>query len=150
MKASSFFTREQQSRIVAAIHEAENETSGEVRVHIETSCHGDVLDRAAWIFNKLGMQKTKERNGVLFYLAIKHRKFAVLGDAGINAKVPAGFWDDVKELLKGNFVEGRFSEGLSEGILLAGKHLKEHFPHQKDDVNELSDEISFDKPVENK
>ena len=148
MKASSFFSKEQQETIVAAIHEAENATSGEVRVHIESSCHGDVLDRAAWIFNKLGMQKTKERNGVLFYLAVEHRKFAVIGDGGINAKVPAGFWDDVKELLRKEFIEGRFTEGLSAGIILAGKHLKEHFPHQIDDVNELSDEISFDKPHE--
>lgn len=146
MKASSFFTKDQQSQIVAAIHEAETATSGEVRVHIETSCRGDVLDRAAWIFNKLGMQKTKERNGVLFYLAVEDRKFAVVGDAGINAKVPSGFWDDVKELLRKDFTEGRFTEGLSDGIILAGKHLKDHFPHQKDDVNELSDEISFDKP----
>jgi uncharacterized membrane protein len=132
---------------VAAIREAENATSGEVRVHIETSCHGDVLDRAAWIFKKLGMNKTQERNGVLFYLAVGDRKFAVIGDAGINAKVPEGFWDNVKELLRTNFVEGKFTEGLAEGIILAGQHLKKHFPHQRDDVNELSDEISFDKPT---
>jgi uncharacterized membrane protein len=146
MNASSFFSKEQQEAIVAAIREAENATSGEVRVHIESSCRGDVLDRAAWIFKKLGMQKTKERNGVLFYLAVEDRKFAVIGDGGINAKVPEGFWDDVKELLRKEFVEGRFTEGLSAGIILAGKHLKEHFPHEKDDVNELSNEISFDKP----
>jgi uncharacterized membrane protein len=147
MNASSFFTKEQQSQIVAAIREAENATSGEVRVHIEASCPGDVLDRAAWIFKKLGMYKTKERNGVLFYLAVGDKKFAVIGDGGINAKVPEGFWDDVKELLRKNFLEGKFTEGLSEGIILAGTHLKTHFPHQKDDVNELSDEISFDKPT---
>lgn len=146
MKASSFFSKDQQSQIVAAIREAEHASSGEIRVHIESSCDNDVLDRAAWIFGKLGMQKTKERNGVLFYLAINDRKFAVIGDAGINSKVPEGFWDDVKEILRKNFVEGRFTEGLSEGIILAGKHLKIHFPHKKDDVNELSDEISFDKP----
>ena len=146
MKASSFFSKEQQLRIVEAIKEAEHETSGEVRVHIETGCRGDVLDRAAWIFKKLGMHNTKERNGVLFYLAVKDRKFAIIGDAGINAKVPAGFWDDVRELLAKRFSEGNFTEGLSEGILMAGDHLKKHFPHQIDDVNELSDEISFDKP----
>lgn len=149
MKASSFFSKDQKSLIVAAIREAEHASSGEIRVHIESSCKGDVLDRAAWIFGKLGMQKTKERNGVLFYLAVKDRKFAVIGDAGINSKVPEGFWDDVKEILRKNFVEGKFTDGLSEGIILAGKHLKRHFPHQKDDVNELSDEISFDKPQGN-
>jgi uncharacterized membrane protein len=145
MKASAFFTKEQQAQILAAVKEAENETSGEIRVHIETFCKEDVLDRAAWIFKKLGMHSTAERNGVLFYLAISDKKFAVIGDAGINSKVPAGFWDDVKELLQDNFRSGRFTEGLSEGIILAGTHLKKHFPHRKDDVNELPDEISFDK-----
>lgn len=146
MKASSFFSRDQQSMILAAVGEAENETSGEIRVHIETRCPDDVLDRAAWIFKKLGMHKTAERNGVLFYLAVEDKKFAVIGDAGINAKVPAGFWDCVKELLKNEFVAGRFTEGLSEGIKLAGRQLKSHFPHKAEDRNELSDEISFDKP----
>jgi len=145
MKASSFFTKEQQAQILASVKEAELATSGEIRVHIETSCNEDVLDRAAWVFNKLGMNKTSERNGVLFYLAVGDRKYAIIGDAGINAKVPAGFWDEIRELLKKNFVDGKFAEGLSEGIILAGKQLKIHFPYKKDDVNELSDEISFDK-----
>ena len=145
MKASTFFTKEQQAQILAAVKEAENETSGEIRVHIEKHCQEDVLDRAAWIFKKLGMQNTAERNGVLFYLAVSDRKFAVIGDSGINAKVPSGFWDDVKEVLRKNFRDGRFTEGLSEGIIMAGTHLKRHFPHSKDDVNELPDEISFDK-----
>ena len=145
MKASSFFTKEQQAQILASVKEAEKETSGEIRVHIETSFTGDVLDRAAWVFKKLGMHKTAERNGVLFYLAVSDRKFAIIGDAGINAKVPAGFWDEISELLKKNFKEGKFTEGLSEGILLAGEQLKTHFPHRLDDVNELPDEISFDK-----
>src|SRR5450759_336826 len=145
MKASTFFSKDQQAQILAAVKEAEMETSGEIRVHIESSLNGDVLDRAAWLFKKLGMHKTTERNGVLFYLAVNDRKFAIIGDAGINAKVPAGFWDDISELLKKNFKEGKFTEGLSEGILLAGKHLTLHFPHRTDDVNELPNDISFDK-----
>jgi uncharacterized membrane protein len=145
MKASTFFSKEQQAQILAAVKEAEMETSGEIRVHIESTLKDDVLDRAAWLFKKLGMHETAERNGVLFYLAVNDRKFAIIGDAGINAKVPGGFWDDISELLKKNFKEGKFTEGLSEGILLAGKHLKMHFPHKSDDVNELPDEISFDK-----
>ncbi len=146
MKASSFFTKEQQAQILASVKEAEEETSGEIRVHIETSLKGDVLDRAAWIFKKLGMHKTAERNGVLFYLAVNDRKFAILGDAGIHAKVRAGFWDHISGLLSARFKEGKFTEGLSEGILLAGKQLKTHFPHRKNDINELPDDISFDKP----
>jgi uncharacterized membrane protein len=145
MKASTFFSKEQQAQILAAVKEAEMETSGEIRVHIESSLKGDVLDRAAWLFKKLGMHETAERNGVLIYLAVNDRKFAIIGDAGINAKVPGGFWNDISELLKNNFKEGKFTEGLSAGILLAGKHLKMHFPHKSDDVNELPDEISFDK-----
>ena len=145
MKASSFFSKEQQAQILASVREAEHETSGEIRVHIESKLQGDVLDRAAWLFKKLGMHKTAERNGVLFYLAVNDKKFAIIGDAGINAKVPDGFWNDISELLTKNFKEGKFTEGLSEGILLAGKHLKIHFPHRKDDVNELADEISFNK-----
>ena len=145
MKASTFFSKEQQAQILASVREAEMETSGEIRVHIESSLKGDVLDRAAWLFKKLGMHKTAERNGVLFYIAVNDKKFAIIGDSGINTKVHTGFWDDISELLKKNFKEGKFTEGLSEGILLAGKHLKIHFPHKKDDVNELPDEISFDK-----
>jgi uncharacterized membrane protein len=145
MKASSFFTKEQQANILASVQEAEMATSGEIRVHIETTCGEDVLDRAAWVFKKLGMHKTAERNGVLFYLAVSDKKFAIIGDAGINAKVPAGFWDEISSLLQKNFRDGKFTEGLSQGIVLAGTQLKTHFPHMKDDVNELSDEISFDK-----
>ena len=74
MKASSFFTKEQQAQILASVKEAEKETSGEIRVHIETSFTGDVLDRAAWVFKKLDMHKTDERNGVLFYLAVRRQK----------------------------------------------------------------------------
>ena len=145
MKAATFFSKEEQAKILASVKEAELETSGEIRVHIETSLKGDVLDRAAWLFKKLGMNKTAERNGVLFYLAVGDRKFAIIGDAGINAKVPVGFWDNISELMKKNFKEGKFTEGLSEGILMAGTQLKTHFPHKADDVNELPDEISFDK-----
>lgn len=145
MKASTFFSKEQQAKILASVVEAEKETSGEIRVHIESTLKVDVLDRAAWLFKKLGMDKTAERNGVLFYLAINNRKFAIIGDAGINSKVPEGFWNEISELLKNNFREGRFTEGLCEGIVMAGDQLKQYFPWREDDVNELSDEISFDK-----
>jgi uncharacterized membrane protein len=148
MKASTFFTKDQQTQILEAVKEAEKATSGEVRVHIETTCPEDVLDRAAWLFGKLGMQKTTLRNGVLFYLAVNDKKFAIIGDAGINAVVPAGFWDAISLLLSRNFREGHFTEGLCEGIIMAGQQLKAHFPYHGDDVNELSDEISFDKPKE--
>jgi uncharacterized membrane protein len=143
--AKDFFSAEQREDIRQAILNAELDTSGEIRVHIETSCKGDVLDRAAYIFDKMGMQKTEKRNGVLFYLAVKNRRFGVLGDLAINKVVPQNFWDDLKNLLLNHFREERFTEGLIEGIGMVGNKLKKHFPYQTGDVNELSDDISFGK-----
>ncbi|MDF1676409.1 MAG: TPM domain-containing protein [Vicingaceae bacterium] len=138
------FTIAQQQEIIAAIQQAEKNTSGEIRVHIEKNCKEDVLDHAAFIFDELEMQKTELRNGVLIYLAVEDRKLAILGDAGINLKVPKGFWDEIKDVMISNFKEGNFTEGLSKGIILAGEQLKKHYPHDKhNDENELSDEISF-------
>jgi uncharacterized membrane protein len=145
MRPVDHFTKEQQKLIVDAIKQAENNTSGEIRVHIEKQCKIDVLDRAANVFAMLKMHKTQLRNGVLFYLSIDDRKFAILGDAGINAKVPENFWDSVKETVLEQFKIGNQTEGLIKGIIMAGEKLKVHFPYQKDDVNELSDEISFGK-----
>jgi uncharacterized membrane protein len=131
--------------IVAAIKAAEKETSGEVQVHIDNHCKEEVLDRAAFMFKTLKMHKTKERNGVLFYLAIKDHKFAILGDAGINQKVADDFWDTIKEEMASLFKTGKIAEGLSKGIEKAGLQLAQHFPYQADDENELSDDISFGK-----
>jgi uncharacterized membrane protein len=143
MSPKAFFTKEQNEDIILSIKNAELDTSGEIKVHIEEKCPGDVLDRAAIIFKKLDMHKTELRNGVLFYLALKNRKFAVLGDAGINKAIPENFWDEVRNIMLNHFRENRFTEGLVEGISLAGQQLKKHFPYKHDDVNELSDEISF-------
>ncbi len=145
MSVHKYFTEENKLQITNAIRVAETNTSGEIRVHIENNCKDDVLDRAAYIFEKLEMQKTKLRNGVLFYLAVKDHKFAILGDGGINAKVADDFWECTKEAVLSKLKEGLYSEGLSDGIIRAGEKLKEHFPYQADDVNELSDEISFGK-----
>lgn len=139
------FTKDEREDIRQAILNAELDTSGEIRVHIEDTCSGDVLDRASDIFKKLKMHKTERRNGVLFYLAVKNRKFAVLGDKGINAVVEDDFWDDIKALLLEHFREEKYAEGLIKGIELVGTKLKNHFPFQTDDVNELPDDISFGK-----
>ena len=141
--AADFFSKEEQVAIKQAIAEAETNTSGEIRIHIENNCPDDVMDRAALLFSKLEMHKTQLRNGVLFYLAIRDHKFAILGDAGINAKVPESFWNHTKEEILGCFKQGEFATGLAEGIKMAGQQLKTHFPYQADDVNELSDDISF-------
>jgi len=143
MNAVNFFSKLEKEEIKAAVKEAELNTSGEIRVHIDNHCKGDVMDRAAWWFAKLDMHKTQQRNGVLFYLAVKDHKFAILGDGGINAVTPDDFWDHIKEKMLGRFIEGAFASGMQEGILMAGQALKEHFPYQEGDVNELSDDISF-------
>ncbi len=145
MKPSQFFSKEEQEVIVTAVKEAELNTSGEIRVHIEGKCKYDVLDRSAYIFEKLGMHQTKLRNGVLFYLAVEDHKFAILGDAGINAVVPDNFWDETKSVMQDYFNKKEFVMGLAKGIQMAGMHLKKYFAYQQDDVNELSDDISFGK-----
>lgn len=141
----SFFTKEDKDLIKKAILNAENDTSGEIRVHLESFCKEDVLDRASYLFPKLGMENTELRNGVLFYIAVKSQKFAIIGDKGINASVPKNFWIDIKETMREKFQEGEYVKGLIEGIEATGKKLKKHFPHHLDDINELPDEISFGK-----
>ena len=145
MSVRNFFTTQEKEDITIAIKNAELDTSGEIRVHVENTCKGDVKDQAAYLFEKLEMQKTEQRNGVLFYLAIKNRKFAILGDVGINKVVEDDFWDDIRDHMLNHFRDNNFVDGLVEGITMAGQQLKKHFPYQKDDVNELSDEISFGK-----
>ncbi|WP_207433598.1 TPM domain-containing protein [Sabulibacter ruber] len=131
--------------ILQAIQEAERNTSGEVRVHIEDTCEGEVLDRATQVFAYLNMHKTKLRNGVLFYVAMKSHKFAVLGDAGINAVVPKDFWVEINKVVIADFKQSKYADGLSKGIKMAGEQLKSYFPYAGDhsDINELSDDISF-------
>jgi len=141
MNAEKYFSQENKLQIANAIRVAEMNTSGEIRLHIEKYCKGDVLDQAAYVFEKLEMHKTKLRNGVLFYLAVEDRKFAILGDAGINMKVPADFWDKTNENVLSRFKEGKLTEGLTTGILMAGEQLKVHFPYLADDKNELSNDI---------
>lgn len=139
----NFFSEAQKQKITDAITDAERNTSGEIRVHIENECKQDVLECAVSSFEKLEMHKTRLRNGVLFYLSVKDHKYAIIGDEGINSIVPKDFWDKIKEHLLKNFKEHKFTEGLCEGIAMAGEQLKMHFPFNKDDVNELPNEISF-------
>lgn len=146
MDIQSFLSPDEKKRVVAAIAKAEKNTSGELRVHLENHCHEDVLDRAAYLFDKLEMHKTEAQNGVLVYVAVKDHQLAILGDGGINRVVPAGFWDDVRDTMVSHFKENRYADGLEAGILLAGEQLSKHFPYQpKTDVNELSNDISFGK-----
>lgn len=144
-KPSKIFTEEEKKQIIEAISTAELNTSGEIRLHIESKCEESELDRATYWFSKLKMHKTAQRNGVLFYLAFDDRKLAILGDLGINAKVEEGFWNATHDLIISFFKDDKFAMGLSTGIIQAGLQLKKHFPYQSDDVNELANEISYGK-----
>lgn len=137
------FNEEEQQRIRTAIEDAERHTSGQLRVCIEKTCSENVLDRAAKYFHQLDMHKTKLRNGVLIYVATVDRKFAIIGDAGINKVVPANFWDDTKQDMLQHFKFGNLVEGIVTGLAIAGDHLQKYFPHQADDKNELPDDIAF-------
>lgn len=144
MKSRELLSDTDQKAIIAAIKAAELNTSGEIRVHIESYCkESNVLDRAAIVFAELNMHKTEQRNGVLFYLATVDKKFAILGDVGINTKVPKDFWSNIKDEMAIRLKKGLLTESLTVGIFMAGEKLKEHFPYQSNDINELPDDISF-------
>ena len=142
--ARQILNNEEDLRVVEAIRQAELNTSGEIKVHIENHCRGNVEERSLVVFNRLKLNETKLRNGVLIYLAVKDRKFAILGDEGINNVVEDGFWNDVKDLMLSHFKEGHFAEGLEQGIQRCGEKLKTYFPYQSDDINEIPDEISYE------
>jgi len=137
-----FFTPAEQERIIEEIRQAEKQTSGEIRIHLDRRSGKDVLEKAKKVFNQTGMAQTKHRNGVLIYLATDHRKFAILGDEGIHRLVPENYWEDVKERMQRYFREGKFCEGLCRGIGEVGEKLKAYFPIEKDDRNELPNTIS--------
>lgn len=143
MTVKEFLSEKEEKEIVEAIKQAEKSTSGEIRVHLESHCSSDPIKRAKAVFNKLQMHKTALRNGVLFYVAIEDKKFAILGDKGINEKVPENYWKGIKAILKEHFSQGKYGNGLSICIIKTGEQLKTHFPYQADDINELSDDISY-------
>ena len=143
MSTQKFFTDIQQQAIIKSIEKAELNTSGEIRLHVEDTCKINPVERAIEIFEKLEMHKTELRNGVLFYLATKDKKIAVIGDKGINDIVTENFWDDVKNEIINQFKNNQFTEGICKGIEMAGEKLKIHFPFESDDTNELSNDISF-------
>ena len=142
--ARQILNNEEDRRVVEAIRQAELNTSGEIKVHIENYCRSDVEKRSLFIFNRLKMNETKQHNGVLIYLAVKDHKFAILGDEGINKVVEDDFWDDIRDMMTTEFKQGHFAEGLEQGIMRCGEKLKAYFPYQSDDVNEIPDEISYE------
>ncbi len=145
-KAEDYFTPHQKNVIVAAIKQAEKQTSGEVRVFIESKCsYVNAIDRAKELFEKLDMHKTEERNAVIVYVALKHRQLAIFGDAGIYEKVGQKFWDEQLKQMLQHFNREDFVEGIATVVKEIGEALHQHFPYQKNDVNELPDDIVFGK-----
>jgi uncharacterized membrane protein len=141
-KIEAFLNKQEEQEIVESILEAEKNTSGEIRVHIEASSGGDPFTRARSLFYSLKMDNTRDRNGVLFYVAVNDHKFAIIGDTGIDKTVPVNFWEDTRAILEHHFKKREFKAGLVEAITKAGRELKAHFPWTPGDINELGNEIS--------
>jgi uncharacterized membrane protein len=141
MAATDFLSEEEKKEIALAIQAAEGNTIGEIRVYLEKKCKDDAMTRALKIFRQLKMELTKDRTGVLIYIAHDDRVFAILGDQGINEKVPENFWDEVKEMMAARFAEGNFVSGIKSAIAQCGTHLQKHFPRHEQDTNEVSDEV---------
>lgn len=150
-KVEDFLTSEDEAAVIGAIRISERNTSGEIRVHLEPHSNPtnskqdeqkDAIERAEEVFNMLHMQNTKESNGVLIYVAVEDRTLVIMGDKGINDKVGQDFWESTKDIMINHFKNGEMKLGLVNGILKAGEQLKKYFPYQKDDINELPDDIS--------
>jgi len=143
LAAEDLLTEAERLRVRDAIAAAEKRTSGEIRVHLEDHIEDEVLDHAAFIFEELGMHRTRDRNGVLIYLSVADRKLAVIGDDAIDQRVPDNFWNDVLGLLKLHLVAGRAADGLVEAVHMVGEKLRTHFPLKVDDSDELPNDISY-------
>lgn len=143
METPKFLSEQDRSRVKKAVEQAESVTSGEIRVYMEDECPDDYLGRAAFIFEKLGMTQTELRNGVLIYIAVKDHVLAIIGDSGIHAKVGDMFWEEIKEQMMQRFKKGEYADGIVEAVHAAGKALSSYFPHNREDKNELPDDITF-------
>ena len=143
MALTDFLSKDDQNRISEAIANAEKCTSGEICVHVTPKCSGEVMRVAEKTFNKLGLYKTERRNAVLIYVAYKSKKFAILGDEGINQVVPSDYWETEKDTLYRYLLKGKPGDGLCEVVRQIGDALSSHFPPVDNDVNELSNEVSY-------
>ncbi len=138
----SFLSASEEQEIISAIRKAEQNTSGEIRVHIEHTASLAHYDRAKEIFAALKMYNTQQRNAVLLYIAVKDHAFVIFGDKGIDEVVTKDFWDTTRDVIQEHFKKGDFKSGIVKGVLKAGEELKAHFPWHTGDSDELSNEIS--------
>ena len=143
-KLDELLARAAQEQIVAAIGAAEKKTSGQIKVHVEARCRGDAYARAVALFDQLQLHKTRERNAVLIYVAVRDRKLALLGDRGIHEDVGSQFWSEAIARMVEAFKKDRVGDGIASAIESIGARLAAKFPPHADDKNEISDEISHD------
>ena len=146
MTQKEFLASLDQQRIIEAIGTAEKMTSGEIRVHVQPKAAGEIRSVAERTFERLGMTKTALRNGVLLFIACEEQRFVILGDRGIDEKVPAGFWDEIAAKLTIAFQQRAFTDGITHAIHSAGEELRHYFPRAHDDVNELTNDINIESP----
>lgn len=138
-----FLSEAESARINSAIKDAERKTSAEIKLVLARHCWTNIKVKASKIFKQLGLDKTKERNCVLILFIVTNREFLVYGDQGIHEKVGQGFWDDIRDRMVAAFRENRFGDGICQGINLIGEKLSKYFPYQKDDIDEISNEIVY-------
>jgi len=141
-KVESFLTTREEKVVIQAIQKAEKNTSGEIRVHIENKTEKPTLERAKEVFLYLKMDQTRQRNGILLYVGVSSKEFAILGDEGINKLISEGFWEEEKKMVLQHFSQNNYEKGLVLAIEKVGEKLKNYFPYDKDDTNELPNEIS--------
>ena len=138
----AFLSEEDLAAIARAVRQTEARTSAEVRVHLDHTCEEDALRRAVKVFERLGMHRTAERHGVLIYVAVKDRKLAVIGDAGIHERVGEAYWRELVDAVRDHLRQQRSREGLVHAVEQVGETLSRYFPRRPDDVNELPDDVS--------
>ena len=136
-----FLQNLQDEKIVKAIQAAESRTSGEIRVYISDAEPADPMAGAKLQFERMEMTNTKDRNGVLIFVAPKSRNFAIIGDEGVHNKCGEQFWKKIADEMSGRFKQGQFTDGIIHGVAAAGEVLSQHFPRQADDINELPDKV---------
>ncbi len=140
---NNFLTEQQMASLVEAIQTAENQSTGEIRIHIDSNTEADNAKRAFEVFQYLGMDQTAERNAVLFHVNFESHYLTIIGDEGIHKKVRQSFWDHLHDKTTSEFAQENYYEGLKKAILETGLELKKHFPFTGENFNELSNEITF-------
>jgi uncharacterized membrane protein len=140
-----FLNEAETAAVHAAVRDAEQRTSAEVKVVLARHCWGNIKTKARRIFGELGLDRTEQRNCVLLLLVVSNREFLLYGDQGIHEQVGQRFWDDVCRQMLDAFRQNQFADGICQGVRLVGEKLAQHFPHQRDDVNEISNEIVYQR-----